>query len=175
MSTGLADPLRQNSWATGQLLDLCRGLTPEQLQASSEGNYGTILLTMQHIIGAEDRYRSRLTGIESPWPRRPEHVDDLDELARMNEDVAAFWDELASGPFDPERTIRFVYADPDPEDVGWEFEVKAGVLVAQVLNHGNEHRAQIFTILTTIGIEAPELSGWTYAEATGRFRRAGRI
>lgn len=172
MSSGLTDPLRQNSWATGQLLELCRGLTRAQLDASAPGNYGTILETLQHILGAEDRYRSRLTGTDSPWPRRPEEIEDLGELSRMNEDVAGFWDELASNPFDPERTIRFSYADPDPEDVGKEFDVKAGVLVAQAINHGNEHRAQIFTILTTIGVEAPELSGWTYGRATGRFGEA---
>lgn len=175
MSSGLVDPLRHNAWATAQVLELCRPLTPDQLRASSPGNYGTILETLQHIIGADDRYRSRLTGKDSPWPRRPEEVEDVGELARMAEDLGPFWDELAAGPFDPERTIAFVYADPDPEDVGWEFEVKAGVLVAQAINHANEHRAQIFTILTTLGIEPPELSGWTYGEATGRFGRARKL
>jgi uncharacterized damage-inducible protein DinB len=169
VNTGLTDPLRHNAWATARLLELCKGLAPEQLRSSSPGNYGTILETLQHIIGADDHYRSRLSGIPSPWTKRPQEVEDLDELTRMAEDVAPFWEELADGPFDPERTIRFSYDDPDPEDVGVEFQVKAGVMVTQAINHGNEHRAQIFTILTTLGIDAPELSGWTYGRATGRF------
>jgi uncharacterized damage-inducible protein DinB len=169
MSTGLVDPLRHNVWATAQVLELCRQLTPDQLRATAPGNYGTILETLQHIIGAEDRYRSRLSGNDSTWPTRPEDIEDLEELARLAEDVAPFWDELANSDFDPERMIRFYYADPSPEDVGVEFQVTAGVLVAQVINHGNEHRTQIFTILTTLGIQPPELSGWTYGEATGRF------
>ena len=171
MSSGLTDPLRQNSWATGRLLDLCHGLAPDRLHATAPGTYGTVLETMQHIIGAEGTYRYRLTGVRPP-PPRPEEIEDLGELARRNEELAAFWEELATGPFDPERTIRFSYDDPDPEDVGKVFEVKAGVLVAQTINHGNEHRAQVFTILTTLGIEPPELSGWTYGRATGRFRIA---
>ncbi len=172
MSGELVDPLRHNSWATARLLELCKGLTPEQLRSSSPGNYGTILETLQHIIGAEGNYRARLTGTPTAWSRPPREVEDIDELARLNEDLARFWEELASRPFDPERTIRFAYSDPDPEDVGKEFDVKAGIMVAQTINHGNEHRAQIFTILTTLGVEAPELSGWTYAEATGRFGEA---
>ena len=175
MSSGLVDPLRHNGWATGQVLELCRGLTPEQLQATAPGTYGSILATLQHLIGADGRYRARLSEKPPPSALRPEEIDDLDELARVADDHARFWDELATGPFDPERSIRFAYEDPDPEDVGWEFEVKAGILVAQALNHANEHRAQIFTILTTLGVEPPELSGWVYGEATGRFRRAGRL
>jgi uncharacterized damage-inducible protein DinB len=172
VSNGLGDPLRHNSWATAQLLELCKGLSPEQLRSSSPGNYGTILETLQHIIGAEENYHTRLSGTPTEWTRRATEVEELDELARLNEGLAAFWEELAASEFDPERTIRFAYSDPTPEDVGKEFDVKAGILVAQTINHGNEHRAQIFTILTTLGVEAPELSGWTYAEATGRFREA---
>lgn len=175
MSTGLGDPLRHNSWATGQLLELCTTLTPEQLRSSSPGNYGTILETLQHVISAESNYRARLTSTRSSWTRKPEEIDDLDELSRLNDELAEFWAELADRPFDPERVVRFSYDDPYPEDVGKEFEVKAGILVAQVINHGNEHRAQIFTILTTLGVEAPELSGWTYAEATGRYGEAGQV
>jgi uncharacterized damage-inducible protein DinB len=129
VSYPLSDPLAHNSWATKQLLAFCRDkLSADQLQATSEGNYGTILGTLQHIIGAE------------------------------------FWMELARSDFDPDRTIDV----PKPTQ-GDPFEVKAGMLVAQTLNHGNEHRAQIFTILTTIGVEPPELDGWSWGYATGRF------
>jgi len=162
MTDGLQDPLRHNAWATKELLSFCRGLSDEQLRATSPGTYGTILSTLQHILGAEGRYRFRLSGIEAG--RRPEEIEDLDELSRIAEDVAAFWEELATQPFDPDRTVHAAEID-----TGQKFEVKAGVLVAQVLNHGNEHRAQIFTILTTLGIEPPELDAWAYGFVTGRF------
>ncbi|MFN2543456.1 MAG: DinB family protein [Actinomycetota bacterium] len=163
MSDGLLDPFRHNSWATKELLRFCRDLSPDQLRATATGTYGTILDTLRHMIGAESRYRYRLSGIE-PWPTRPEDTDDFDELERMSEELAGFWEELASSPFDPDRTIHVVN-----KNAGEEFDVKAGMLVAQVLNHGNEHRAQIFTILTTIGVEPPDLDAWSYGEATGRF------
>jgi uncharacterized damage-inducible protein DinB len=165
MSNGLLDPLRHNAWATQQLLEFCRGLSADQLGATSEGTYGSILATLQHIIGAERRYRSRLSGTKPDWPKEPEETEDLEELMAMAEDMPRFWHELAAGDFDPERMVHWI----SPVS-GFYTEVQAGVLVAQTLNHGNEHRSQIATILTTIGVEPPNLDGWSYAVAAGRFR-----
>src|SRR5204862_5707111 len=100
MTGELVDPLRHNSWATRQLLAFCREFSPEQLQASSEGNYGTILATLQHLVGAESRYLFRLTGPKPDWPHEAEETEDLGELARMVEDMAGFWDRFAAEDFD---------------------------------------------------------------------------
>jgi uncharacterized damage-inducible protein DinB len=167
VSDGLLDPLRHNAWATGQLLSFCRGLSGDQLGATSEGTYGSILATLQHVVGAESRYRARLSGTESAWQRRPEEAEDLGELSSMAEDTARFWEELASSEFDPDRVVRWV----SPVS-GMHTEAQAGILVAQALNHGNEHRSQVATILSTLGIEPPHLDGWSYAQATGRFRES---
>ena len=163
MASALTDPLRHNAWATRELLAFCRSLTPDQLQATSEGNYGTILATFQHMIGADGRYVSRLVGEPFPWPVRPEDTEHLGDLERMAGDAARAWDDVASGDFDPERLVSWIGPD------GERYEARAGILVAQALNHGNEHRAQIFTILTTIGVQPPDLDGFSYAIATGRF------
>jgi uncharacterized damage-inducible protein DinB len=165
VSEGLLDPLRHNAWATRQLISFCRDLSPEQLQATSAGTYGSIIATLQHVIGAEGRYRSRLTGARPDWPREPEETEDLEELGTMAHQMARFWEEFAASDFDPDGVVSWV----SPVS-GAYTEVPAGVLVAQTLNHGNEHRSQISTILTTIGVEPPHLDGWSYALATGRFR-----
>ena len=162
MTSPLLDPLAHNSWATKQLIAICKDLKPDQLQATSEGTYGTILATLQHVVGAEGRYRYRLSGEQ--LPTKPEDTEDLEELDRLNDEMAGFWESLAASEFDPDRRIDV----PEPS-FGDPFEVTAGMLVAQTLNHGNEHRAQIFTILTTIGVEPPELDGWAWGVATGRF------
>jgi uncharacterized damage-inducible protein DinB len=164
VTSPLVDPLAHNSWATRQLIGFCRDtLSPEQLQATTEGTYGTILATLQHVVGAEGRYRLRLAGRGPDWPAKPEDTPDLDRLERMNDEMAGWWQELAATEFDPDRRI-----DVTNPAFGDPFEVTAGMLVAQSINHGNEHRAQVFTILTTIGIEPPELDGWAWGEATGR-------
>ena len=47
-------------------------------------------------------------------------------------------------------------------------EVRAGVIAAQALHHGNAHREQVCVILTGQGVEPPDIQAWAYAWATGR-------
>ncbi len=42
-----------------------------------------------------------------------------------------------------------------------------GVVLAQLVHHGNEHRTQATTILGASGIDPPEISGWAYGRAVG--------
>jgi len=41
-------------------------------------------------------------------------------------------------------------------------EVPKTIILTQVFNHATEHRAQIMTILTQLGIQPPDLDSWTY-------------
>ena len=68
-------------------------------------------------------------------------------------------ERLLSEPVDAERV--FVVDDG-------ALEVRAGVIVAQALHHGNAHREQICAILTSQGLEPPDIQPWGYARATGR-------
>jgi uncharacterized damage-inducible protein DinB len=36
------------------------------------------------------------------------------------------------------------------------------IILTQVINHATEHRAQVMVLLTQLGIEPPDLQGWTY-------------
>jgi uncharacterized damage-inducible protein DinB len=163
----LADPLRHNTWATARLLESLRELSDDQLGATSPGAYGTILTTMEHTVRADHGYQSRFMGRPKQWPAEEDGwatVADLEEWNRRN---AAGWEDFLAEDFDPERVIGGTDTD------GSRWEMNAGMYMAQVLNHGNEHRGQVCTILTTLGIQPPELDGWAYGEATGRFRELG--
>jgi uncharacterized damage-inducible protein DinB len=66
-------------------------------------------------------------------------------------------------------------ADPDPEaivtrhrDDGSESHAPAGIRLAQALHHGTDHRSQICTALTNLGIEPPAIDVWDYADKDGR-------
>jgi len=157
----LLDPFRHDAWATRELLAVCRPLTDEQLEATTTGTYGGIRATFHHLIESEAYYLGLLGGTSPGWYREdPEPPPPIEELERRAADMAERWEAfLASGPVDPAKPV-----------VHTDFESDAGVLIAQVLNHGNEHRAQIFTVLATLGVEHPELDGWAYGEATGRYR-----
>jgi uncharacterized damage-inducible protein DinB len=39
-----------------------------------------------------------------------------------------------------------------------------------VVHHGTDHRSQICTALTTLGIEPPSIDVWDYGEQDGRVR-----
>jgi hypothetical protein len=45
---------------------------------------------------------------------------------------------------------------------------RAGILIAQALNHANHHREQVCAILTGFGIEPPDIQAWQYAWHTER-------
>ena len=41
---------------------------------------------------------------------------------------------------------------------------------AQVIHHGTDHRSQICTALTSLGLTPPAIDVWAFAQATGRER-----
>ncbi|MGZ4110031.1 MAG: DinB family protein [Actinomycetota bacterium] len=163
------DPLLRDSfahevWANRALLSFCGQLTPEQLRATTPGAYDSIAQTIRHVLDAAAWYQHRLGLERLGWEERDEHTVDVAELGRRADEVAARWERVFERPFDPERII-----DTPPGDDPVE-HIRAGVYVAQVFNHGSEHRDQVCTILTTLGIQPPELDVWAYAWATGRLQ-----
>jgi uncharacterized damage-inducible protein DinB len=164
----LLEAFRHNTWATKQLLEFCRGVSSEQVTAPGIGTYGGILETFNHIVLADARYLRRLAGSAPEWVDSDGGVDpgdvdpeslDIDQLQSRIEETEKLWAALLSEPFDAERLIIL--------DQG-AYEAHAGVLIAQALHHGNAHREQICAILTSAGMQPPDVQAWAYADATGR-------
>ena len=151
----LDDILRHNTWATGALIEFCRTLDAPQLEANARGTYGTLYGTLQHLVGAEQWYAELLTAEIIGRPiRRTDAPHPLGELATIAAATGARLLEVAASD-DPARVI--VTYDPEYSTVG--------VVLAQVVHHGNEHRTQATTILGANGIEPPPLSAWAYGRA----------
>lgn len=169
MNDGLMDMFRFNAWATREVLAACRDLTDEQLDASVVGTYGSIIDTLRHFIASESGYQARLMGEEPSWDRRAGGAPDIPELERRHDELVERWERFLSEPFDAERT--FIY----PWDDGIDRDVPAGVVLTQAVIHAHEHRSQICTILTQIGITPPDYGGgfgaWDYAVMTNRAPR----
>jgi uncharacterized damage-inducible protein DinB len=66
-----------------------------------------------------------------------------EQLAAWAEEAGQLWEGLLAEPDDPERGV----VDDDGA-----LEVRAGVIFAQALHHGNAHREQICTTLTSLGV-----------------------
>ncbi|HEY7139939.1 MAG TPA: DinB family protein [Methylomirabilota bacterium] len=168
MDHPLAEPLRHNSWATLRLLDACRALTAAQLAATVPGAMGSVLATLQHIVAAEGFYQSLVAGRWPGWRWPAGQPPGLDGLVAPAQDCAAFWERFLGQPYDPDRRVDV----RDPDD-GAIHDVALGVILVQVLDHGTDHRSQVSTILTAIGVTPPRLDGWAYGRACGRLVPGG--
>jgi len=152
---------RHHLWANLQLLEVCRTLREEQLQATVVGVYGSIGDTWQHMARSERSYFSRIsTG--QPY-RFPEGTPPMtfDELAASLHYTGEGLIEWAPKVQADER----VEVQWDNNGIQGPVQVPKAVILTQVINHATEHRAQIMAILTQLGIQPPELDSWGYFEA----------
>jgi uncharacterized damage-inducible protein DinB len=159
--SSFADAFGHHVWATLRLIDACGPLGPDQLETTVPGTYGSIIATMRHVVGGDSWYLFDLTGDPA---RRVEHERmDMRELRAVMERDGVAWTELLARDPDPDEVVTEI----DEED-GFRRDAPIGVRLAQALHHGSEHRSQIATALTTIGVEPPSVDVWDYAVATGR-------
>jgi uncharacterized damage-inducible protein DinB len=156
----LADAFDHHVWATLRLLDTCLALDPTQLETTVPGTYGSILSTMRHIVGADASYLFVLT--EGHVQPIEEDGMDLPQLRAAMVGFGPGWSELLAQTLDPDE-IRVRHRDD-----GSEFYAPLGIRLAQVPHHGTDHRSQICTALTALGIEPPLIDVWDFAEAHGR-------
>lgn len=161
MHSLLYDAFAHHIWATQRLIDACRGLTREQLVTHAPGTYGPIIATFGHMVSSDAWYLSFFGDV--PAPMGEDHDVTLDQLRATITANGAAWLALLEGDIDPD-------ADMVEHGDGWDFHAATGVRLTQVVQHGNDHRSQICTALTSLGIEPPEIDVWAYAEATGRAR-----
>ena len=150
----LVELIRYNNWANAQVLAACQELTADQLAAAAPGAYGTIHATLGHIIHAEANYIGRMTG-NRPLP--PFKWEDAPSVA----DLSAFAEHVADALLDAAHRIPPTQIVHEEED-GLFIDYQARHLFMQAINHGIEHRTNITTILSGLGLAAPEVDGWGY-------------
>ncbi|MBE0410458.1 MAG: DinB family protein [Anaerolineales bacterium] len=155
--TTLVEFIRYNNWANAQILAACQVLTSEQLASSAPGSYGTIRATLQHIILAEAYYIGLLTG------SRPQPLFKWDDQPNLAE-VSTFANQVAGALLDTIKRIPPTHIVHEQED-GNTFDYQALAIFIQVVNHGIEHRTNITTILSSLGLPVPEVDGWGYLSA----------
>jgi uncharacterized damage-inducible protein DinB len=154
MEPTVVELFRHNLWANLRLLDACALLTPAQLEATAAGTYGSIYDTLLHIIASEEWYLSGLTGHLAVdafgQDDRPALAELRDHALRAAEALTA-----ASAGVAPKDVARW-------QSSAGERSMPAARLLAQVINHATEHRAQVNVILTQLGVSPVDSSGWAY-------------
>src|SRR5438105_1305384 len=156
----LADAFGHHVWATTRLIDVCESLTDEQLATTAEGTYGSVIDTLRHLVASDRSYLALLSG------GRVERVDDehmtLADLRAVMVEDGAEWSRVVAELDDPDKVL--VRKRPD----GSSNRSPAGIRLAPALHHGTDHRSQICTILTTLGIEPPDIDVWEFGLQAGR-------
>ena len=89
--------------------------------------------------------------------------NDLRDRAGMVALVAVMWSALLAQDPDPDAVLKDV-----DEDDGYERDAPIGIRLAQALHHGTDHRSQICTTLTSLGVEPPGIDVWNFGVEVGR-------
>jgi uncharacterized damage-inducible protein DinB len=156
--TSLVILCRHNLWANLQVLDVCATLNAAQLATADPGAYGSIQATLAHLVSAEQYYAWYLRGRPAGWtepnldglsvaemrPLAEESGRQLCELARRDENL------------------------PLPLELGEDgkvWKLSSGYMLTQALTHATEHRTNITTTLSRMGMGAFDLSAWAFFAA----------
>jgi len=157
----LADLFRYNRWANRRLIEACRDLTAEQLDARAPGTSGSIRELLTHVVGAQQTFILRTKGRQheggelarsSAWPG----FDVMTSIAVSTSD----------------ELIQIADAiDADPQvDLPWQGKVyryPMSFFLLHAIEHGVEHRTEIKVTMADLGVQRPDLDGWSYSEAAG--------
>lgn len=156
----LHDAFAHHVWATLRLIDASAGLSPDQLATTVPGTYGSILDTIRHTVGADAAYLHVLTGGQRPLV--DEEDLDLGELRTLMGANGPAWAGLLATSPDPDADVV------RHRDDGSESHAPIGIRLAQALHHGTDHRSQVCTALTILGIEPPAVDAWAFGGEAGR-------
>jgi uncharacterized damage-inducible protein DinB len=157
----MEDAFAHHVWATLRLVDTCLALSPQQLETAVPGTYGSILDTLCHLIASDawDLFvatRDRGSLID-------EEEMGLSELRAAMKSHGPAWSRLLAQDLDPDAVLNEV-----DEDDGYERNVAMGIELAAVLQHGTDHRSQVCTALTALGVEPPRIDVIDFGIQVGR-------
>jgi len=147
-----------NHWANQQIIEACSNLDARLLDADPKSaTRGSIRITLWHLVAAQQNYLSLLTGSvpRSSWQAAPD-FDQLQKAATMTGEglIALAREEQAEALKEKLQTRDGDLVSP------W-------VVIVQAINHATEHREQIKSMLSSLGVTPPNIDGWAYGEAAG--------
>jgi uncharacterized damage-inducible protein DinB len=148
-----------NNWANLQIIQACSALNDEQLDAEPKSaTVGSIRTTLSHLVTSQQNYLRLLT---MPLDERLGHIPpppftELKNLAsNSGEALLALARNESSIPIKGQLRTRD------------GFFVEPWVIFVQIINHATEHREQIKSMLSALGVTPPDIDGWSYGEFAG--------
>jgi uncharacterized damage-inducible protein DinB len=161
----LAKLFEHDNWANLKTIRACMELSDTQLDAEpSSATKGSIRRTLEHLVASQQGYLGTLTGVRHlfDWQAPPSFCERLEVERESGEALAALAREVDSRLPQTRVLTRDGYL------------VEPWVLMVQIINHATEHREQINSMLSSMGLAPIDMDGWTYAEATNAMALASQ-
>jgi uncharacterized damage-inducible protein DinB len=136
-----------NQWANAKILNAAAGVTREQFIAPASFPHGGLRSTLVHTMFAEWIWRQRWQGTSPAFRLKPEEFPTVESLCvRWAEEERQLMDFVHA--LSDERlndTIHYQNTSGKPfTRVLWH-------MMAHVVNHGTQHRAEAAALLTDFG------------------------
>ncbi len=160
MNSILVNLFRHHRWANERMFEVCLPLTDAQLATEITGTYGRVDQTLLHLAAGEGGYLHWLTGWTPPEGYGLGEGVSFPGVLLLLERVRMTGDALI-------EVARELPADRVLTDEEGR-AIPAWVVLLQAPHHATEHRQQIATMLTHLGIEPPEPDLWAFNEARER-------
>ena len=144
-----------NNWANQRILQACLYLDKEQLDARPQtATRGSIRETLMHLVKSQAAYLRTLT---LPLESR------LTPIQLEFADLERSLQESGQGLLALVRDPRRIPTNPISTSDG--YSNAPWVLLVQIIDHAAEHREQIKSMLTSLGLNPPDIDGWSYGES----------
>ena len=115
---------------------------------------------MRHLVGADASYLELLS--EGRVQPIDEDSMSLARAAAGDGGQRPVWADVLAAAGDPDAMVV------RHRDDGSTSTAPLGIRLGQVVHHGTDHRSQICTALTSLGITPPEIDVWDFGWQEGR-------
>ncbi len=145
-----------NHWSNLQIIQACAALSDAQLDAEPRSaTKGSIRRTLIHLVASQQGYHALLTiPVDERVKEIPSFNQLMESVTRSGEGLLALARD-ASG--------KSMTSQPQSTD---GYLMEPWVVMVQAINHATEHREQIKSMLSALGVTPPGISGWDYGEVT---------
>ncbi len=150
---------RYNRWQNGSIYAAADTLTEAQRREARGAFWGSIHLTLWHILWSDQNWMRRFTGRPSPWfeyggqawPKTPKESVGMEitwqELRRQR---AAF-DEIVMAWAGDVKADWLAETCTYTHGTGRVFSLPYWTLVTHMFNHETHHRGQVHCLITQMG------------------------
>ena len=136
------------------MIQACAALSDALLDAEPHSaTKGTVRQTLLHLVSSQRGYLNLLTLPVEKRKKIPLAFEDLKEVAQSSGEAL-----LALIRDDKVPTIRLQTTDG--------YHVEPWVVLLQIINHATEHREQINSMRSALGLMPLDQDGWSYGEYT---------